>query len=645
MVPFKRFEMMSAPTRDWHDGNVQPDQVDDLAGFLAEFAPFDALDPAALREVAGAARVRTYSPGAQIIDAFTEPTRELFVVLDGRVELWGSVESVPDAPDETLTRGGVFGFSAMLTQRSIGPRAIAGADGARTARLPASAVRPAFSSTAGVRFLAEQLSGAPTAPASTAYPSYGVVDELIVNTPILVSADTAVGEVARQMTERGLPYAAVQLADGEFGLVTDAVLREQVIVAGRSSDTAVAQILDRPALTTRVGESAAEALITMLDRQADFMLVLERTGELRGAVAPTDFVVSTTTAGVALRQQLTRAGSVEDLVDRAHRVPTMLDDLLARGLATNKVIAVYSATVDAVIRRALTLVFDRHPELDIDRFTWLSLGSNGRREAVLSSDVDSAVAFDPALGEDVLMSYRAAFAEVNDVVDRAGISVDEHGATAARPPFSRTNDQWRSAARDWLADPVANKGAIMTSLLVDGRPIHGDPGLPAVSKVFSGLRRHPGTMRLLLEESLSQRAKVRSMRDVMSRRGGTFDIKAHALVPIVNIARWAALSVGAAELPTVDRLGAAAGSQMLRDDAAATLSEVFVVLQRLRLRYQLLAHERGAKPSDVLTMARLSPIDRSVVAQAVREVAAVQKRMENLSHFVPSDEWTDPARD
>ena len=48
---------------------------------------------------------------------------------------------------------------------------------------------------------------------------------------------------------------------------------------------------------------------------------------------------------------------------------------------------------------------------------------------------------------------------------------------------------------------------MMTSLLVDGRPIHGDPGLPAVTEVFSDLRRHPGTMRLLLEESLSARAK------------------------------------------------------------------------------------------------------------------------------------------
>ena len=42
-------------------------------------------------------------------------------------------------------------------------------------------------------------------------------------------------------------------------------------------------------------------------------------------------------------------------------------------------------------------------------------------------------------------------------------------------------------------------------------------------------------------------------------------------------------------------------------------------------------------------MQLLSPIDRSVVAQAVREVAAVQRRMENLAQVLPPDDWTAPT--
>jgi CBS domain-containing protein len=163
-----------------------------------------------------------------------------------------------------------------------------------------------------------------------------------------------------------------------------------------------------------------------------------------------------------------------------------------------------------------------------------------------------------------------------------------------------------------------------------------------VTRVFGDLRRHPGTMRLLLQESLSKHAKLRSMRHILARQPDTFDIKSHALVPIVNIARWAALSVGSAALPTTERLRVASGSAMLPDEQASTLIEVFGVLQRLRLRYQLMQHQAGDQPSDLITMSRMSSIDRSVIAQAVREISSVQRRMGNISQYVPAEAWGSP---
>ena len=613
----------------------------DLVALLAGYAPFDALEPAALRAVAAAASVHRFGRGEPVYDGFTDSTSEVFLVLAGRVELWNDVERLHEPPDEHLGPGGVFGFSTMLTERALGPLAVATTD-ATVARIPGAVVLPAFASRPGARFLAEQVTSAGRAtPAAT--PAYSTVDELIVKPPVVVPPTTTVGEVARLMSAQDSSYAAVRRTDGGFGLITDAVLRKRVLVEGRSPTTPVVAVMDADPPTTVLGDSAAEALILLLDREAEFLLVTDRTGELRGVIEPRDFAVSPSTAGVSLHEQLRRATTVEELEQRAQRVPAMLSDLLHRGLASGKVIAVHSAVLDTVIRRAVVLVLADHPDLSVDAFTWLSLGSNGRREAVLSSDVDSAVAFDDALTPADVARYRAAFAEVGGVLARAGLSSDDHGATAQRPPFSRTNAEWRAAAQHWLAAPAENQGAIMTSLLVDGRPIHGDPGLPAAAKVFSDLRRHPGTMRLLLQESLARRAKMPANRGVLLRRAGRFDVKENAVLPIVNLARWAALSAGSAALPTTERLRAAAGSAMLPQGQAETLEEVFEVLQRLRLRYQIGQHRRGERPSDVLEMSQVSPLDRSVIGQAVREVATVQRRMDNVSLYVPAEAWALPG--
>jgi CBS domain-containing protein len=615
----------------------------DLRKFLAEHPPFDSLDEEALDEISHGAHVERYDDAALIHDAFREPTNEVFVVVAGQVSLqWNDVGEMSPDPADVLGPGGVFGFRALLTERWIGPRAVA-CGAATVACIPGPLAGPAFVTRRGARFLVETLAAERTvARRRTDVPSYSSVDELIEREPLLVEPDDAVGDVARQMTDRSTP-AVVRLGAGRFGLVTDAVLRARVLVDGRSPATPVREIMDTTAPTVHLGDTAAEALMLLLERDAEFLLVTDRADELRGVVCPRDFAISPITIGVSLHEQLRRSTSIEELVTFARRVPPMLGDLLSHGLAAGRVISVYSGFLDTIIRRAIGVVFAQHPELSVDAFTWLSLGSNGRREAVLSSDVDAAVAFDDAVDLDTVAAYRAAFAEVSGVLATAGLSADGHGTAPQAVLFSRTNSEWRAAARQWLADPVEHNGAMMTSLLVDGRPIHGDPGLPAVSRVFSDLRGHPGTMRLLLEESLSYRAKLRSVR-FPPRRQETFDIKKDALLPVVNIARWAALSVGSAVLPTTERLRAASGSAMLPADTATTLIEVFDVLQRLRLRYQMRQYRAGEEPTDVVTMKRLSPLDRSVIAQAVREVSAAQRRMDNMSHYVAVEEWASPEQ-
>ena len=614
--------------------------VEDLAGFLSEHAPFDALDRYGRTTIAEAAQLVEYAPGEVILDAFRHPTGEVFVVLAGHVDLWQSVDRTGDPADEHLAPGELFGFSAMLTERPVGPLAVS-VGRSTVARIPGAVVLPAFATARGARFLAGEVSSAMVRVSGD--PGYSTVDQLIVSEPLVVDPDDQVSTVAAAMSDRDLGYAAVRIAPGQFGLVTDAVLRRRILVDGQSPSTPASAVMEPDAATARVDDSAAEALLTMLDADTDFLLVADRAGELRGVVTPRDFAVSTTTTGASLHEQLRRATTMAELAHRSQQMPAVLDDLLARGLAAEKIITVYSAMRDTAVRRAIELTFAGHPELSVDAFTWLSLGSNGRREAVPSSDLDSAAAFVDATSPEEIAAYRVVFGEINRALSDAGLRRDEHGASTERASFTRTNAEWRAAGQQWLAAPEKNQGAIMTSLLVDARPVYGDPGLPAVSKVFGDLRRHPATMRLLLQESLARRAKLRSIRDVLARRTDSFDVKAHALLPIVNIGRWAALSVGSAALPTTERLRAAAGSEMLPHAQADTMAEVFDVLQRLRLQHQLAQLRSGQPPNDTLLMDQLSPLDRSVIASAVREISQVQRRMDNIAAYVSPDAWVTPG--
>ena len=115
------------------------------------------------------------------------------------------------------------------------------------------------------------------------------------------------------------------------------LLRARVLVAGRPTTTPVHQIMDTTVPTVGSGDSAAEALMLMLERDAEFLLVTDRAGELRGVVCPRDFAISPITVGVSLHEKLRRATSIEELATFAGQVPPMLGDLLSRGLSTSRI--------------------------------------------------------------------------------------------------------------------------------------------------------------------------------------------------------------------------------------------------------------------------------------------------------------------
>lgn len=465
-------------------------------------------------------------------------------------------------------------------------------------------------------------------------PRFRTVDELVVSDPVLGTPGMTVAEAAALMTERRKGYVAVPAGAGRFGVVTDQILRERVLAAGRPAQTPLSEIMVPVARTVLTGTPTAEVLEELLEHRLHYLLVVDPEGTLRGAVDPQDFLASPSAAGLLLRARLDRADNLDQVAALGHRLPALLADLARERRDPAEVTAVYATLIDAVQRRVLALVLRADPGLDLADLTWLVLGSNARREAAPSSDIDSAVVFADSVTPERAACYRQAFVQVNEGLAAAGLTVDRHGATPVNPRFARTRSEWREAAEQWLVSPLDDQGMLMASLLLDGRAVDGHAE-PVVQEVFAGVREHPHTLRLLIRESLTNRAQL--------RRIGTVDIKAHALRPIVEIARWAALSVHSPALSTRARLSAASGSMLMPTEQADTLTEVFEVLQRLRLRIQLQQRDRGEPASDVVRVRSLAPLDRSLLAQAVREIAGVQKRLGNLLAYTSAEEWTTQA--
>lgn len=596
-----------------------------IMSILGAHPPFDALDEDELASLAALAEPEGHRSGTTILAEGLGPPAHVRMVQSGAVEIVHGGRAL-----DLLGPGELFGHAAMLAGLPLGFSAVA--RGATTClRLPADEVRALLGRPAGLRYVARSLL-APTLLGGDPGPdpAQRPVGELL-RAPLCTAApSTTIRAAAQRMTGCGASAVVVPLDGGRVGILTDRDLRT-VVAEGSDTAAPVTSAMTAPAWTAAADRLGGEVLLDMLDRGVRHVPVLGPTGAVLGVLEDVDVVAAGTRSSFGLRARISRAGSVAEVVAAARQLTPTIIGLHDARVPAGDVAGITAVVVDALTRRLVELAV---AELgDPPRpLTWLALGSLARREAVPSSDVDSALVWVGPERDDAAAAHARALAErVLAGLAAAGFRADANGAVATNPLFARSYEAWAAAARSWLRDPTQEKAPILVSLVVDARPVWGVRSDPAVPDVFRDARRHPELLRLLGRYALAHRPPSGFLRDFVvehsGRRRGRLDLKRGGLVPIVDLARWAGMAAGVTSASTPARLRAAASAGTLSADAAATLEEAFHLVLGLRLAHQVDQLRAGEEPDDLVRPADLGTVTRASLREAFRAVASVQRRI------------------
>jgi CBS domain-containing protein len=201
---------------------------------------------------------------------------------------------------------------------------------------------------------------------------------------------------------------------------------------------------------------------------------------------------------------------------------------------------------------------------------------------------------------------------------------------ASKPLFCRSLGAWEAVARSWMDDPDQTKALILTSVLIDGRPVWAaDVAAERLARVFTEAPDHPWLLRRLGVFAIAHRPPTGFFRDFVvehdGARRGTLDIKAGGLAPVVDLARWAAMAAGVAGASTAARLDAAEAAGTLPAGEVATLRVAFELFTDLRMQHQVAALRDGRTPDDSIDPRRLEPLTRRYLKTAFRAVSDVQR--------------------
>jgi CBS domain-containing protein len=601
----------------------------DIARFLLDHPPFDALGEDRVRGVADAVEIEEHPAGTTIISQGADPVAHLRVVRSGTIEI-----VFDGIVLDLLGEGELFGHASMLSGLPTGFEARAAED-VSCYRIDAEVARSLLSDPAGLRFVARSLLERPSGPVAADVdardPTHEPVGALLRGPAVVCGPQTPISDVVDSMSASRASCAVVDLGDGALGIVTDRDLRTRVLAAGLGGDAPASAAMSAPAYTCRPDRLGGDILLEMLDRGFRHFPVVSATGKILGVIEDLDLVAAHARSSFFLRQRIGAAQTVDELVAAARElVPTVIAMHDARVAATN-IMAVYSVVVDALTRRVLELEV-REAQQPFGSVAWLALGSQARREMVPSSDIDTALVwFGDAEAAAVRPRLQSLAAKVVGDLEACGMRRDPHGATASNPAWVRSVSSWQHAVRSWIEDPTQEKALILASVLVDSRPVWGVHTGTPVADTFLLAERGSVLLRMLARFALSRRPPTGFLRGLVVEHGGEhrgrLDLKHGGVIPIVDLARWAGMAAGVTSASTIERLRAAGTAGTLPPTDAQTLEDAFELIAALRMQHQVRQLRAGETPDDYVDPGELSGLTRSHLKEAFRAVASVQKRV------------------
>ncbi|MGH2745731.1 MAG: DUF294 nucleotidyltransferase-like domain-containing protein [Thermoleophilaceae bacterium] len=442
------------------------------------------------------------------------------------------------------------------------------------------------------------------------------IGSLVSKPPVAVRPEASVAEAARAM--RDADASAALVMDEPPGIVTHRDLSERVLAAGLELDTPVRTVMSRPLEAFPADMPVFEALRRMLELGVHHLPVT-RGERVMAILRDTDLLRHQLRSPLPLLNRIEALPRLADAPrDYSRELASIAETLFSGGLGVTQIGSVLAAVSDALARRLLTLA-ERELGPPPCPYSWIVLGSEGRREQVLLSDQDNALVYLEEVND--ARAYFQSLAElVVDGLIKAGYPrcPGDYMATSWCKPLA----EWEALFGQWVEVPEP-QALLEAQIFLDFRAVHGGLSLEPLAVILASGGRRALFLHNLARAVLRFRPPLGPLGRIRTADGWV-DLKSGGIVPIVMLARLYAFAGRAAGRSTLERLEAAADAGTLSRAGAEILGESFRFLTRLRLQEQLRGLRRGEEPSNRVRVEALSPLERRRLLEALRAVRKQQ---------------------
>lgn len=341
------------------------------------------------------------------------------------------------------------------------------------------------------------------------------------------------------------------------GILTDKDLRNRVLAAGISPKNPVSEVMTSPVITRKKQDGFSGLYLTMI-RHRLHHLVLTEDGSAEspvcGIISDHDVFLSMGNSPAVLIHGLMNTLDVAEMWKIRDRAEQMLGYYLENEVSMEFVASVMTEINDVIIRQALEIVKDQlkteYPDMTGIRFCFLSMGSEGREEQLLRTDLDNAILYDDVsenLQERASEYFLKLGEGVVEVLLACGFDACPGKIMASNPEWVKPLSVWKDYFTEWILHP-SPEALMKVSIFFDFRSVAGSKALAAelTDHIYQEIGKKQVFLNFLALNAMKNPPPLGFFRDFVVERSGEnrdqFDIKLRAMLPLTDLARLLVLS-------------------------------------------------------------------------------------------------------
>lgn len=535
-----------------------------IADFLENYPPFSLLEKSELLKISESITVFYFEAGRMIFRKDEQVHDQFYIVQKGAVDLQKVEESKEPETIDKCDEGDIFGLRPLFAKENYQINAITDEESVIYG-IPLNLFKPyAINNPEVGDFLMESFASNTRNPYSEKHrgrlfsdeddiqlnkdPLFELQPIPIVKKMVTVSRNTSIQKAATLMSERRVGSVIVVEDKKPVGIVTDVDFRELVATGILPITSDISEVMNSPVICYSKNLTIAQAQLTMMKHKINHICITKDgtpNTKVKGIVSEHDIIVSQGNNPAVLMKAINRANSTKKLKKIRTKIMLLLDGYIKSNIPVSHISTIIFELNDATIKRTISRCIDKMEEPLPCNFSWMSLGSQGRKEQLLLTDQDNALVFEN-VEEEELEEVRAYFLKLARKVTKRlniiGYQFCPAEMMARNEKYCLSLSEWKDQFSNWVTTS-GNDEILLCQIFFDYDISYGESRLTnkLSDHVYEILKGNRNFLNRLAAQALRNPSPLGFFRQFLVEHDGEkkdlFDIKKRGIMPLTDAAR------------------------------------------------------------------------------------------------------------